>query len=138
MNIRSMLASHPNRSEGDIEVLAPSIEALLKCATTCTTCADACLSEEKVDTLRTCIQLNLNCADICSTTGHLLCRTNAASDSLLHTQLEACRDICAACAEECERHADMHEHCRLCAEACRACEEQCSSLLSSLARSVEA
>lgn len=27
-------------------------------------------------------------------------------------------NACKACAEECERHADMHEHCRASAEAC--------------------
>ena len=32
-------------------------------------------------------------------------------------------------AEECEKHAGMHEHCRICAEACRRCEQACDQLL---------
>ncbi|MEQ7739658.1 four-helix bundle copper-binding protein [Escherichia coli] len=47
--------------------------------------------------------------------------------------LEACRTACGACAEECERHAAMHDHCQICAEACRRCEQACDALLSSIA-----
>jgi hypothetical protein len=36
------------------------------------------------------------------------------------------------CAEECERHAEHHDHCRVCAEACRRCEEACSALLDAM------
>jgi hypothetical protein len=37
-----------------------------------------------------------------------------------------------ACGDECERHAEMHEHCGICAEACRACEEACRELLAAM------
>lgn len=131
MDIRSMLASHPNRKGQDVQSLADSIEALLQCAATCTSCADACLNEENSDSLRRCIQLNLDCAEICNATWQLLSRKNSERVSTLVSQLETCRDICAECAAECEQHAEMHEHCRLCAEACRACEERCTSLLTS-------
>ena len=36
---------------------------------------------------------------------------------------------CGACAAECNRHAQMHEHCAVCADACRACEEACEAAL---------
>jgi hypothetical protein len=39
---------------------------------------------------------------------------------------------CQVCGEECERHADDHEHCRIYAEACRRCEEACMDLLNTL------
>lgn len=44
-------------------------------------------------------------------------------------KLAACIE---ACADECEQHADMHEHCRICAEACRACEKACNELVDAL------
>ena len=47
-------------------------------------------------------------------------------------QLEACITACRACGDECERHAEMHEHCRICAEACRACEAACAELAGSI------
>ena len=37
-----------------------------------------------------------------------------------------------ACGDECEQHAQMHEHCRVCAEACRRCERACADLLATL------
>jgi hypothetical protein len=37
-------------------------------------CADACLGEEKVEMLRRCIRLNLDCADVCNATGRMLSR----------------------------------------------------------------
>jgi hypothetical protein len=39
---------------------------------------------------------------------------------------------CRACAEECDKHAQMHEHCLVCAEACRKCEEECMRMLEKL------
>jgi len=46
--------------------------------------------------------------------------------------LEACVAICKSCGDECERHAQMHEHCRVCAEACRRCEQACRQLLAAM------
>lgn len=81
--------------------------------------------------LRSCIRRNLDCADLCATTARVLSR-RTPDLAVERALLEACRGACAACAEECGSHADMHEHCRVCAEACRACEEACSALLAAL------
>jgi hypothetical protein len=40
---------------------------------------------------------------------------------------------CRICREECERHADHHEHCRICEDVCRVCEQACDRVLSILA-----
>jgi hypothetical protein len=71
--------------------------------------------------LRKCIRLNLDCADICEVTGRVLTRQSEYDASLTKAQLQACREACATCAEECERHGEMH-HCSICAEACRRCQ----------------
>jgi hypothetical protein len=46
--------------------------------------------------------------------------------------LESCAMACRVCAEDCERHAGLHDHCRICAEACRDCEEACRTALSTV------
>lgn len=131
-HIRAMLDAHPWPGHVDRDVLAACIEACFSCADTCTSCADACLSEEMVADLRKCIRLNLDCADVCSATGRVLTRQTEYDAPTTKAQLEACREVARTCAEECERHAGMHEHCRICAEACRRCDEACQELLTAM------
>jgi len=79
-----------------------------------------------------CIRLNMDCADICLTTGLVATRRAGGDVPVIRAQLEACRLACARCAAECERHADRHAHCRICAEACRDCERACGAAIESL------
>lgn len=132
-HVQSMLETYP-KDLGDIDKtkLADCIEACFECSQTCTACADACLSEEKVAELVKCIRTNLDCADICATTGNVLSRHTGYDANITRGILAACRDACRACADECEAHASMHEHCRVCAEACRRCEQACADLITSL------
>jgi hypothetical protein len=130
--IQEMLETHPWEGHVDREVLARCIEACFSCAATCTSCADACLSEEGVADLRKCIRLDLDCASICGATGAVITRQTEYDSPTSKAQLEACRQACATCAEECEQHADHHEHCRICAEECRRCEEACGELLGAM------
>ncbi len=131
-HVKSMLDTHPWPGHVDREVLARCIEECFSCSATCTSCADACLSEEMVAELRKCIRLNLDCADICDASGRVLTRQTEYDAPTTKAQLEACREACRTCAQECERHAEMHEHCRICAEACRRCEQACEELLSAM------
>lgn len=125
-----MLATHPKVGfAGAQDALLRCIEACVECAQACTACADACLGEGMVAELVTCIRKNLDCADICATTGAVLSRQTAPDVATVRALLEACRTACASCAAECEQHADMHEHCRVCAESCRRCEQACTDLL---------
>ena len=48
------------------------IDVLNNCATECSHCAMACLDEQDVKMLATCIKLNIDCADICRLTASLL------------------------------------------------------------------
>lgn len=92
------------------------------------------LAEDKVANLRRCIRLNLDCADICSVTGRVLSRQTERAWEVARMQVDACRTACLACGEECEQHAEMHEHCRTCADCCRRCAESCDRLLSIIPR----
>ncbi len=108
------------------------IEACVECAQACTACADACLSEDNVAELSKCIRTNLDCADICETTGRVLSRHTGYDANITRALLQACMTVCRSCADECGRHADAHEHCRICAEACRRCAEACDALMGGL------
>lgn len=131
-SIAQMVQTHPQQPRIDATRLAQHIQTLGECALTCTICADACLHEQKVQELRRCIRLNLDCAEICNTTAGALARTGDPDPQVLRALLEACRTTCQVCGAECEKHAQMHEHCRVCAESCRHCEEVCQQLLSQM------
>lgn len=125
----AMLDTYPAEVGIDKRLLARCIEACYECSQACTACADACLSEEMVAELVTCVRTNLDCADICDTTGRVLSRHTGYDANLTRSILRACVQACRSCGDECARHADMHEHCRVCAEACRRCEQACRDLL---------
>lgn len=113
----------------DITAVTKVIDSAFECAQICTSCADACLSEDMVADMRYCIRQNLDCADICGTTARVLSRQTEPEMTLLRAQLEACATACRLCGDECEKHKDMHAHCQVCMESCRRCEEACNALL---------
>lgn len=126
MQHREMISSHPDVQGSTADALLRCIEECYSCAQTCTSCADACLAEEKVNQLRQCIRLNLDCADICAATGSMASRRTGSNERILRQVIEACAAACRVCGDECEKHAQQHEHCRICAEACRRCEQACN------------
>lgn len=132
MRAHQMIATHPHVQGQVNEALARCIEACFDCAQTCASCADACLGEPMVAELVQCIRLNMDCSDICLTSGLIGSRRSGGDAPVIQAQLTACRLICGRCAAECERHAERHEHCRICAEACRDCERACAAALASL------
>ena len=83
--------------------------------------------------LARCIRLDLDCANVCDATGHILSRQTATEPQMLRATLQACSEACRLCGEECEQHAEHHEHCRVCAQACRRCESACNNVLSAIA-----
>ena len=129
---RPMMESHPSPMGHSVAAAAEFIDAAVDCAQACTACADACLAEEKVENLRRCIRVDLDCADVTQVAARVVSRQTHPSGALLRAQVEACETACRVCAEECEQHGSMHEHCRVCAEACRRCEEACRALLDAL------
>lgn len=132
--LNRMLNSHPQASTAgpNAGAIGEALQALLVCASTCTSCADACLGEERVAAMRRCIRLNLDCADVCEATARLLTRFTETDWDIVRGQLESCVVACRACGAECERHAARMEHCRICADACQACETACNDLVVAL------
>jgi hypothetical protein len=92
------------------------LSALADCITACNKCAAACLREKEVSELSRCIELDLECAEICTLAAYFISRGSEQTQKVV----KLCADICAACHKECEKHSHM-EHCRICAEACKKC-----------------
>jgi hypothetical protein len=125
MHAQQIIATHPAVRGSTNDALIRCIEACYDCAQTCSSCADACLGEETVKDLAQCVRTCLDCADVCYTTGVLATRRTGSNEQLIASMLDTCEAACRICAQECERHADKHEHCRICGEACRRCERSC-------------
>jgi hypothetical protein len=134
MHAMEMIRTHPHVRGSTNDALIRCIEECFDCAQICTSCADACLGEEKVRDLTQCIRLDLDCADVCAATGTVASRRTGSNEEVIRQMLSACETACRLCAEECERHAGMHAHCRLCAEACRRCERACAEARGSISR----
>ena len=100
------------------------IDACNACATECGHCANACLNEEDVKKLVRCIQLDQDCADICSLASKLM----ANGSEFAQKFCAFCAEVCQACGDECKKHAEMMEHCKRCADACYQCAEACRAM----------
>jgi hypothetical protein len=133
MPVQEIIRSHPQPTRVDLDAVADCVNNCFRCAVVCAVCADACLAEADLQTLIRCVRVNLDCADVCDTTGRLLARQTASDATLVRDALVLCAVACRTCAEECERHAEHHEHCMTCAQECRRCEQACEDLLSSIA-----
>lgn len=133
MQAIKMIETHPDMQGNMDKSLIECIEECFNCAQVCTVCADACLAEQQVDGLRQCIRLNLDCADICLAAGKAASRRTGSNEHVLRQMIRTCETACRICAEECEKHQDMHEHCRICAQTCRKCEEACRHALKDIA-----
>ncbi|WP_034918874.1 four-helix bundle copper-binding protein [Gillisia sp. CAL575] len=99
------------------------IHALGNCINKCNYCGDACLDEENVKMMVTCIRTDKVCAEVCSTLNQLLATDYKDVDDLI----KYCIKVCNACADECEKH--EHDHCKECAQACRECARVCEAHL---------
>ena len=131
MRAQDMLSKHPDPSD-QLDKVVALVNSAFACEQCCTSCADACLAEDGDMDLTACIRTNLDCADVCATTGRVLSRQTRPNDAILRAQLQACVAACDACADECSKHADMHEHCRVCMECCRECADACRALLDAM------
>ncbi|MNH85917.1 hypothetical protein D3C87_208270 [compost metagenome] len=89
------------------------IEASLECMNACNYCYVSSLKEYELASLRDCIRIVRECADICMFTADALSRGTIFAKEIL----ELCAKACEACAEECSKH--EHDHCQKCAEACK-------------------
>jgi hypothetical protein len=129
---KQLLDTYPRDINLDADLLAGAIDALSDCAQACIADADDDLSEQNIAEMVKCIGLCLDCADVCAATLRVVSRQTEYDANVTRPLLEACVAACRSCGDECERHAQMHEHCRVCAEACRRCEHACRQLVAAI------
>ena len=100
---------------------AECIEACEEALHACQECAAHDIREGSHGDNGACALLNLDCADICAATLNVLARRSPHHGDFC----AVCAHICKACAAECAKHADKHEHCKRCQAACEACALAC-------------
>jgi Domain of Unknown Function (DUF326) len=136
MHVQDTLSKHHPIRGGANDVVVLATDACFDCAQACRACAEACLGEKNLGGLRDCIQINLDCADVCFATGDLAIRRVLRNRSLgtqgtgfdemiMELMFETCADACRRCGDECVRHAEHDIHCRKCAQICRCCAQAC-------------
>jgi hypothetical protein len=102
-----------------------------KCIQNCLDCHRICL-----ETITNCLQMGgkhadpahirllIDCAEICQTSANFMIRGSA-----LHgLTCGACAEICARCADECDRIGNNDVKMKACADACRRCAESCRQM----------
>jgi hypothetical protein len=90
VTVQEMIKTHPQPISLDRDAVLRCIGECFDCAATCTSCADACLGEQDVQGLVSCIRLNLDCADVSDAAGRILTRQTAPDLDLLRATIEAC------------------------------------------------
>ena len=95
------------------------IDACNQCAEACDYCEAACLKEREVAKLAHCIQLDIDCAEICRLAVSYMSRESAYAGDVC----ELCAALCEACARECAQH--QMRHCQDCAASCKRCADEC-------------
>ncbi|WP_076560182.1 four-helix bundle copper-binding protein [Salimicrobium flavidum] len=98
------------------------LNTLHECMEACNHCYDACLKEDDVKMMASCIRTDRECADICGYLESAITRGTPYVAELA----SVCAKICEDCAAECEKH--DHDHCQQCAKACRKCAEECKKV----------
>lgn len=125
MHARAIISTNPEVKGSTNDALIRCIEDGFDCVQVCTSCADACLGEERGSELRQCFRLNMDCADVCMATATIATRCTGSNEQSIQQMLQVCAMACRICGEECAKYAQMHWHCKVCAEACRSCEDAC-------------
>ncbi|MBA80723.1 MAG: four-helix bundle copper-binding protein [Leeuwenhoekiella sp.] len=101
------------------------IATLNECASFCNYCADACLNEDNISMMVSCIRNDRICAEICSSLSKIL--SMDVPNEEVTALVEYCKSVCERCAAECASH--EAQHCKNCAVACNKCVDACSKFL---------
>jgi hypothetical protein len=104
------------------------IEACTWAELACLACAEMCLNDVPNEELSLCVQLSLDCAEICWTTRKFVTDALVVAPQLVREQLDQCALACAACAAECRRHAATLSELATCEQSCARCEQLCRSM----------
>ncbi|NMI01996.1 hypothetical protein [Pseudonocardia acidicola] len=109
--------------------LATVLDALRECEQAANACAMAMV---EVGGMVTEVRRDLDCADMCDATEHVLSRGPATDLNIVGSVVHACALACQASAAACGPHAAQYEHCRLHSESAKRCAEALQRLEKSL------
>ena len=98
------------------------IDACKRCEQTFYECFSMCLKEPDIQARKGCIQMLVECAEICKVSGAFMAMD--AQHAINICQL--CATICQKCEQECAMFKD--EHCKACANECKTCANECSMM----------
>ena len=101
------------------------IDACNACADACDHCSTACLREPNVSDMARCIQLDIDCAQMCRLAAGAMARSSEFASQIC----SLCAEICEVCGDDCARFSS--DHCRSCADACRRCAQACRQMAGS-------
>lgn len=104
------------------------MEACAWCELACLAATEACLNDLREEQLSMCLQLTLDCAEICWTTRRFMADALLAAPALVREQLDSCALICAACAAECRRHSEISYQLTACSRSAARCEQLCREM----------
>jgi hypothetical protein len=128
-----MLNTYPPAPPGvDDDALLLCVQECLTTSHACVACADACLAAPDAAHLAVCVSAAQIAADLTIATVRVVSRRTGYDVAVARAVLQACREACRACFDECRKHGPEHEHCRICAEACRRCGSACRRLQAEL------
>lgn len=130
--VREIIERHPRSVSFDRALLVRCIDGASTVPPPARAVPTPASASPRCPSLCGCVGLNLDCADVCDTTGRVVTRQTEPDLRVVRVAIEACIVTRRACADECDRHAAHHDHCRVCAEVCRRCEQACSDLLASI------
>ena len=112
----------------NMALMEDCIEALSACEQACTMCAASLTGEG----MEACMNLCQNTADMAHTMMRMMLRPAGMHMESMLASLQATMTLCAACADECMTHSEMHEDCAMCAEVCRQCAMACQKMMDSM------
>jgi Cys-rich four helix bundle protein (predicted Tat secretion target) len=102
------------------------IDKALHCVNTGEVCLNHCIAlMTKGDTsIKECVRTVSVLLPMCVT----LAKLSALDASRLKEFAKVCREVCADCEKEYNKHKDHHAVCKACAESCAACVKECDKL----------
>ncbi|PJJ70617.1 hypothetical protein CLV46_0139 [Diaminobutyricimonas aerilata] len=129
MMMNEMMGDRMRSMQGmDMDMMQRCMETLTAAEQACVMCADG----DAEAGMAMCASMCMNCADVSSAMMRMMLRPSGFEMQSMMAMMQATMTMMTACAEECEKHADMHEHCKLCAQACRTAAEAMDDMMASM------
>lgn len=128
MQMMEMQTAESSMPGMDMKLMAECIEACSACEQACTMCASCMMGDGTAIHMEMC----MNTADMCNTMMRMMLRPSGMMMDSMVRMLDATMMQCRMCADECMKHADMHEDCRVCAEACSQAAMACEKMMDSM------